>query len=314
MLGKIFNLFFNLGLHVGLSTERMHYSMHGYIIGLRNFISIFDPVAAITAVRKVIMFLLLSNRLNKRILPIIHYQEDITYNNQFQIYLNANVKEKNTEMCNICHIDDFYYVFAIRFFREYNLPVLINKTGLLGWWLIYHQTLKVALYGSIQSDKRKKLGKTLVNFISPPVAKFTTNPLEREKKLGCYLTFGLLIILYLQLRSSISDKSNLLTFKIDRYIRRFKKFFSFLKLILFLRESSILPNILYYINPTNAELRDASKLRVCSISVLNSDNNSALPLYPIPSNSSNNLPKIFFSYLYVYYTYLGRILLTLSII
>lgn len=124
----------------------------------------------------------------------------------------------------------------------------------------------------------------------------------------------MIALLYFRLQGSTLANSNLIKFKMGKYIREFNKFFTFLKLLLFLRQYLIFPSILYYLNATDAELRDSSKFRVCTIAVLNTYNSAFLPLYPVPANSSTVLSKIFYSHLFIYYTFIGKILMTLSVI
>ena len=124
----------------------------------------------------------------------------------------------------------------------------------------------------------------------------------------------LLTVLYLKLYDSVFGDIRILKFKVGRYIRRFRKFFTFLKLLLFLRKYIVFPNILFYLNPTNLELLDSKMFRICSIALVNSDGDTSIPLYPIPLNNNTSLSKIFFCNLFVHFYYVGRIMLILSII
>lgn len=306
MVKLIHNLFFNLGLYIGLSSEKIHYSMYNYFIGIRYLKPVYNPMVSLMAIKKMAMFLLLSTKLNKRIIPIITSQDIKLYANQLSAYVYTRKDFKI----------DIYRSFALRFFRSYNIPILLNKTGLIGWWLAYYKALKTKLYG--YSGGRQKINfKNFANytekqrFQSSRIKKFF---LINKKQRMSLQTFFLIALLYFRLQGSTLANSNLIKFKMGKYIREFNKFFTFLKLLLFLRQYLIFPSILYYLNATDAELRDSSKFRVCTIAVLNTYNSAFLPLYPVPANSSTVLSKIFYSHLFIYYTFIGKILMTLSVI
>lgn len=308
MVKLIHNLFFNLGLYIGLSSERIHYSMYSYFVGLRYSRPVYNPMISLIAIKKMAIFLLLSTKLNRQIIPIITSQNIKLYANQLSAYVNTDLR-KNSKI-------DIYRSFALRFFRNYNIPILLNKTGLIGWWLIYYKVLKTKVYG-YTSDHQRINFQNFVNyteeqrFQSSRVKKFFF--INKKQRISSQ-TFFLIALLYFRLHGSALANFNLLKFKMGKYIRKFNKFFAFLKLLLFLRQYLIFPSILYYLNPTDAELRDSSKFRVCTIAVLNTYNSAFLPLYPVPANSSNVLSKVFYSHLFIYYTFIGKILMTLSVI
>lgn len=321
MVKLIHSLFFNLGLYVGLSSERIHYSMYNYFVGLRYLKPVYNPMISLIAIKKMAIFLLLATKLNKQIIPIITSQNIKLYANQLSVDAHMNLNgnlSSNIYMSRSLKDSkvDVYRSFALRFFRSYNVPILLNKTGLIGWWLIYYKALKTKLYG-YHGDYLKFNSQNFFNYAGEQ--RLYNNKIKRfflvtKKRHISSQTFFLVALLYFKLYGSAFANFSLFKFKMGKYIRKFNKFFAFLKLLLFLRQYTIFPSILYYLNPTNAELRDSARFRVCTIAILNSYNSAFLPLYPVPANSSNVLSKVFYSYLFIYYTFIGKILMTLSVI
>lgn len=321
MVTLLNNLFFNLGLYIGLYSERVHTTMHDYLLGIRYSRSIYNPMVSLIAIKKLALFFLLSNKLNRRIIPVLSNTDTVFRVNQSFTYGHDNYNDNFVsdvlmqQLPNSFGIN-LYNAFAMRFFKMYRISILSNKIGLLGWWLIYYKTLVTNIYSYYRNYKKKGFKQTFSPF---DFKRFPNKKLQRffyikKKKYNMLQILTLIIILYLKLYESAFSKSDSLKFRMGKYIRKFKKFFAFLKLLLFLRQYTIFPSILYYLNTTNAELRDVMKFRVCTLAIVNSNNIASMPLYPIPANNNNLLSKIFFSYLFVYYSFIGKILMTLSVI
>lgn len=312
MVRLIHNLFFSLGLYIGLSSEKIHYSMYSYFVGLRYLRPVYNPMVSLVAIKKMAVFLLLSAKLNKQVIPIITCKNIKLYSNQLPIDTNSLSNSNFPKDLKV----DVYRSFALRFFRNYNVPILLNKTGLIGWWLVYYKILKTRIYG-YSGDHEKVNFRNFTYYTEEQrlhnsrVKKFFS---VTKRQRTSSQTFFLIALLYFRLYGSAFAKSESLKFRMGKYIRKFNKFFAFLKLLLFLRQRILFPSILYYLNPIDAELRDSIKFRVCTIALLNSYNSAFLPLYPIPANSTSLLSKVFYSYLYIYYTFIGKILMTLSVI
>lgn len=318
MLGRISSLFFNLGLHIGLHVEKTNNNMYDYLFGFRYSRSIFNPIVSLSAIRKIALFFLLSSKLNKAILPIIRTKETLAFVNYRLI--RANKKRYVSNKGNI-NISDLFRAFALRFFKIYKIPVLLNRAGLIGWWLIYYNMLKTSIYGHYHEYKKKGF-KHLFSIASLLYrSKFFNKKKElkqfllaESKKISISSIITLLSIFYIRLYDSLFGDVRTLKFRLGRYIRRYRKFFAFFKLLLFLRRYTIFPNIVFYLNPTNSELRDIKTFRVCSIALTNSNIDASIPFYPVPINNSTSISKIFFCNLFVHFYYMGRILLILSII
>lgn len=317
MIGHISSLFFNLGLHIGLHIENTNTTMYSFLFGFRYSRAIFNPIISLATIRKIALFFLLSSKLNRSILPVIRNKE-ISLNSRF---LEKDNKQNGKVTVNHDNTTDLFRVFSLKFFRMYRIPTLLNKIGLLGWWLIYYKVLKTSIYGYYHEYKKK--GFRHLFSLAPLFLKLESFNNKRElkkffsiekKKSLTKNMIALLTIFYLRLYDSVFGDIRILKFKVGRYIRRFRKFFAFFKLLLFLRKYTIFPNILFYLNPTNSELLDSKMFRICSIALINSDSNASIPLYPIPLNNNTSLSKIFFCNLFVHFYYVGRILLILSII
>lgn len=98
-------------------------------------------------------------------------------------------------------------------------------------------------------------------------------------------------------------------------ICRFRKFFIFLRFILYFREFRKLSNILFYFNPSASALASIYKYRICTLSLVDSKINAVGCVnYPISISYRMTTAKFFYSHLLINCKYLGKIILLLRII
>lgn len=308
MLNKISSLFFSLGLYIGRYMDRLNYTTNSYLYGMRYNYAIINPVISLLSIRKAAAFFMLSGKLNKNILPVIHGKS------------KNKIKPSNISIKNFkTYINlDFFRSYALRLFGKYDINVLLNKPGLISWWVTYFSLMKNMLFGYTPKylwKQNKSMFYDNYLLYLKKNGKENTNYTDKYASLSSNksILFGISIFYQKVLESTLGSRKSSI-FRDNRFVRKYNKFFAFLKISMFLRENVIFPSILFYLNPTNAELKDTIFFRVCSIALINTNNIASIPLYPIVINNSSDLSKIFFVHLLIHFHYIGKILSIINII
>lgn len=206
--------------------------------------------------------------------------------------------------------------YISRFFYKYRMPILLNIVNLLSNWHTYYEYVRTIVVpisgfgyrhgkyaiGFIRRNKKFTLyrglkSNNLFNGIRRGINPCAELALRIYYKLSVFLD---LTVLDWESNPNLNNKS-------------FRKFFVLLRVFWYLRWFKILPNILFYLESSTAELARVAKFRICIIALVDSDCSSVRDIaYPIPCNFGNYLSKIFYSYLIINSFFLGRILLLLD--
>lgn len=204
--------------------------------------------------------------------------------------------------------------YILQFFYRYALPILPNIVNLTTNWHTYYDNVCAYLFDGNNRTRMHVLfrGSTRNRFRrrSRWSLHYFKKMLKPRQFLRVYMTLLLRIYQRLSfiLRQAV-DKQGF--FLINR--KRFRKFYIFIKILLYLRQFRVLPNILFYLESSSRELIRISKYRICIISLVDSDSTGVnCVTYPIPCSFGNYLSKIFYSHLIINSFFLGRILMLLN--
>ncbi len=330
---RLISLFFHLGLYLGACYQTVAPTMYGYLIGNRYSRNIFNSWISIILIRKVALFFILASKMNRIILPVIHgFNIDIPTNinvtpsnKRINIYqykirsapfknilsrmkgiklskqFNSNLKGKYRKY--LSHSDILTNDILVFLFRRHNQAILLNKTGLISNWSTYYSIAHNKLFGTVIESK---------NTINTFLSKYTN---IHNNNYFVNICIHLCLRVYYKLYRRMHLNLNIFKFKMNVFINEFKKFHLFIKLMFYLREFNKLPAVLFYLDPTERELSNISKYRICILSLVSSNYNTVGCInYPIPTNFGSYLSKIFYSYLFLNSYYLGRIMLILNAI
>lgn len=188
-------------------------------------------------------------------------------------------------------------------FYRYSFPVLLNKTGLINNWWTYYITLRNAFSEVIPRYTSTKVFKQA----------YTRKPNVAKESGFLYNCVKLVMCLYYKLNTRLELNMVNYKLKLDRLVVQFRKFYVFIKFLIYLREHMQLPSTLFYLDPVESELATVSKYRICTISLVDSTFSTAnYVTYPIPSSFGTHLSKFFYASLFVNAYFIGRILLVLS--
>lgn len=190
-----------------------------------------------------------------------------------------------------------------RLFNKFRFPVLLNTTGLITNWTTYYSTIQKILSEVVPTYRNNKVSN---NFFVPKLDQYIESNFLRN-------CIKLVLCVYYKLHLNIELDIVSYKFKIDRLISEFKKFYVFIKFLIYLREFKRFPSILFYLDPSEPELATISKYRICTLSLVDSNlSTSNYATYPIPSSFGAYLSKIFYGYLFINSYFIGRILLIIS--
>lgn len=345
---KLINLFLHLGLHIGTFGQAISYNMYYYLMGYRYAYSIFNPWISILLIRRVIIFLILSSKLNIDIVPILYgfklndnISLNIDANNENKIVFKNFLKPKcfkdvfkniqpskkkypkfvNKSKLKISKIAQYLFFKKKKYLRFSEKPNILSNDIILLLFRKYNKSVllnKVGLltnwYTYYEVVSNNLFGRKIEYPNKATLYMFSVehkNMFLKNKSLHLYGSMCLRV--YFKLYQHINLNENILQFRMDKVINEFKKFHIFIKLMLYLRAFKKLPSILLYLDSIPSELKSISKFRICLISLVNSNYTSINHInYPIPTNFGSYLSKIFYSYLFLNSYHLGRIMLLLT--
>lgn len=188
-----------------------------------------------------------------------------------------------------------------RIFTRHGLSVLLNKIGLLGNWCTSYESIVAKLL-----DSNYLTDVQLDALVSEDSEDEIIAPLPQTGFLGYYLY--LILKIYYKAFQTVEVGTRLSIFKLDSYIRGFKKFYTFIRIILFFREFKDMPSILFYLDPSDNVLSETFKYPICTIVLSDGSLKHNYSMYLIPTSFGTYLSRLFYSYIIINSYYLGRIL------
>lgn len=188
-------------------------------------------------------------------------------------------------------------------FNRYSFPVLLNKTGLINNWLTYYITLRNAFSEVIPKYTNAKVFTRV----------FMKKPNVTDGSDFLYNCITLIMCLYYKLNTRLELNMINYRLKFDNLVVQFRKFYVFMKFLIYLRGHMQLPSTLFYFDPVESELSTVGKYRICTISLVDSSFSTMnYVTYPIPSSFGTYLSRFFYASLFINAYFIGRILLVLS--
>lgn len=218
-------------------------------------------------------------------------------------HLSALYKQKLSSVAKSNITSYFCNDLVANLFYRYKFPVLLNKTGLINNWWTYYITLRNAFSEVIPKYTNAKIFKRVCTRKSN-----ATNGSD-----FLYNCITLVMCVYYKLNARLELNMINYRLKLGRLVTQFRKFYVFMKFLVYLRGYMQLPSTLFYLDPVESELLTVSRYRICTISLVDSHfSTTNYVTYPIPSSFGTYLSKFFYASLFVNAYFIGRILLVLN--